>query len=325
MTRWGILATGRIAGDFVSDLQLLPDAQVTAVGSRTLSAAQGFATRFGIGSAYGSWDELAASSDVDVIYVATPHSSHHAATMVCLSAGKAVLCEKPFTLDVATSLDLMTTARSRGLFLMEAMWMRCNPTIRHAQSLVADGVIGEVTHVTADFGVAGPFEPSHRLRAPSLGGGALLDLGVYPITLAHLFLGVPSGIVSWASLWPEGTDANTAVVLSYPSGAVATVHCGGLGETAQRATITGTLGRIEIDPPFWRTHGLTLVANGQTTRVDLPMRGNGLGYEAEETMRCLKAGLTESPVIPHEATLDVMRTLDAVRLQIGVTYPDPAP
>src|SRR5262245_33954186 len=134
--RWGILATGRIAASFASDLALIPDATLVAVGSRTLDAASAFAARFGAPEAYGSWAELAAS-DVDVIYVATPHSSHHEATLVCLSAGKAVLCEKPFTLDVATSLDLMTTARSRGLFLMEAMWMRCNPTVLHAQQLVA--------------------------------------------------------------------------------------------------------------------------------------------------------------------------------------------
>jgi predicted dehydrogenase len=321
VTGWGILATGTIAAKFASDLALIPEATMVAVGSRRLDTAEAFAEKHGIPRAYGSWADLAADPAVDVIYVATPHSAHHAASVVCLSAGKAVLCEKPFTLDVATSLDLITMARARGLFLMEAMWMRCNPTILHAQSLVASGLIGDVTHVTGDFGVQGPFAPSHRLRDPLLGGGALLDLGVYPVTLAHLFLGAPSSIQAWASLWPEGTDSNTSVTLGYDSGAVATLHCGGLGETAQRATVTGTVGRIEIDPPFWRTNGLTVVVGGQATRVDLPMRGVGLGYQAEEVMRCLRLGLTESPVIPHEATLDVMRTLDAVRTQIGVTYP----
>src|SRR4029453_3136527 len=167
--RWGILATGGIASRFVEDLGLLPDAEVAAVGSRQVESAQVFAERYGIPRAYGPWAELAADPDVDVVYVATPHSAHHEASRVCLEAGKAVLCEKPLTLDVASARDMVDIARKRGVFLMEAMWMFANPTIRQIQTLVADGVIGELTHVAADFGVAGPFPVGHLFRAPELG------------------------------------------------------------------------------------------------------------------------------------------------------------
>jgi predicted dehydrogenase len=321
-TRWGILATGRIANDFVEDLQLLADAEVTAVGSRSVEAAEVFARRHSIPRAYGSWAELAADPDVDVVYVATPHSAHYAATMVCLDAGKAVLCEKPFTLDRASSEDLVRVAAKRGLFLMEAMWTLTNPTIQRIQRLVNDGTIGEVMHVGADFGVAGPFPVGHRMRAPELGGGALLDLGVYPVTIAHAFLGAPSTVQAWASLLPEGTDENTAMVLGYDSGAVATLQAGMVGDTAQRAVITGRAGRIEIDRLFYRPDTFTLTTNeGRCERVEVEVRGNGMGYEAEEVMRCLRAGLTESPVIPLRSTLAVMSILDRVREQIGVTYP----
>jgi predicted dehydrogenase len=321
--RWGILATGGIAAKFTEDLARLPDAEVAAVGSRSLAAAEAFAATHGIPRAYGAWQELAADPDVDVVYVATPHSAHHAATTICLNAGKAVLCEKPFTLDVATTQDLISLARSRGLFLMEAMWMRTNPAIRRIAELVADGAIGEVRHIAADFGLAGPFPPGHRLRAPELGGGALLDLGVYPVTFAHLFLGPPQYVTAWASLLPEGTDENTGIVLGYPGGAVATLHCGLQGETGQRATITGTDGRVELPRGFFHPDRFTVVRGGEVTETLMPLEGNGMGHEAEEVMRCLRAGRLESPVIPLDATLEVMSTLDAIRSQIGVVYPAP--
>jgi predicted dehydrogenase len=319
--RWGILATGGIAAKFTEDLARLPDAEVAAVGSRSLPAAEAFAATHGIPRAYGSWQELAADPEIDVVYVATPHSAHHAATTICLNADKAVLCEKPFTLDVATTQDLISLARTRGLFLMEAMWMRTNPAIRRIAELVADGAIGEVRHIAADFGLAGPFPPGHRLRAPELGGGALLDLGVYPVTFAHLFLGPPQWVTAWASLLPEGTDENTGIVLGYTGGAVATLHCGLRGETGQRATITGTDGRIELPRGFFHPDRFTVIRGGEVTETLMPLEGNGMGHEAEEVMRCLRDGLLESPVIPLSATLEVMSTLDAVRAQIGVVYP----
>jgi predicted dehydrogenase len=318
--RWGILSTGGIATSFVNDLRLLPDAEVAAVGSRSTGAAEAFAARHEIPRAYGSWPDLAADPDVDVVYVATPHSGHYAATQECLSAGKAVLCEKPFTLDRATSADLIDQARKRGVFLMEAMWTRCNPAVLRAQELVADGAIGEVTTVIADFGVAGPFPPEHRMRAKALGGGALLDLGVYPVTIAHLFLGAPDHVTAWAHLTDEGVDENTGIVFGYDSGAVAALTCGIVGATPVSATVTGTRGRIEFAPAFV-PQGLTLHRpDAEPEAMPMPFPGLGYQYEAAEVQRCLRAGEVESPLVPHAITLEIMGLLDDIRAQIGVRY-----
>nr|BAK26795.1 oxidoreductase [Micromonospora olivasterospora] len=262
MTRWGILATGNIAGRFAEDLRLVPGAELVAAGSRTPESARRFAERHGARRAYGSWAELAADDEVGAIYVATPHAAHHEAAMTCLAAGRAVLVEKPCTLDLATSTELVETARARDVFLMEAMWMRTNPLVLRLAELVADGAIGEITSVQADFGVAGPFPPEHRMRARALGGGALLDLGVYPVSLAHLLLGVPQHVGSWARLGPEGVDENTGIVLGYGSGAVATLSCGMVGETPRVAAITGTAGRIDLPAPFFRPPSATLRRGG---------------------------------------------------------------
>ncbi len=319
--RWGILATGLIAGKFVEDLRLLPDAEVVAVGSRTPQAAQAFAERYAIPRAYGSWQALADDPGVDAVYVATPHPAHYAASLLCLRAGKATLTEKPFTLHVPDAQELVATARSRGVFLMEAMWMRCLPGIARVRELVADGVIGEVVAIHADFGAAGPFPPGHRMRDRLLGGGALFDLGVYPITLAYLFLGEPAEVRAWARLDPQGVDENTGMLFGYASGALAALTCSLLGDTARRATITGTAGRIELPRNFYRPTELVLhQGEDRAERIETPFPGLGYHFEAAEVHRCLRARLVESPLVPHDDTLSVMRTLDAVRQLIGVTY-----
>ena len=319
--RWGILATGGIAATFAEDLKLLPDAEITAVGSRTLEAAQAFAGRFDIPRAYGSWDELAADPDVDVIYVATPHSAHHRATRICLDAGKAVLCEKAFTIIAAEAEDLVSRARDRGLFLMEAMWTRFNPAVRRIVSLVSDGAIGEPRVLAADFGFVGPDDPTHRLRNPELGGGALLDVGVYPVSFAHLFLGTPHSIASWARLSPQGVDETTGIVLGYESGALGVLSCSIVASQPVAAVISGSQGRIEV-PRFPRPDRFTLVIEGRDPETfEYSLEGHGYTYQAREVMRCLREGLTESPLMPWQATLEVMRTLDTIRAQIGVRYP----
>jgi predicted dehydrogenase len=320
--RWGILATGAIAELFVSDLRLLPDARVVAVGSRTRAAARAFADRHGIPRAHGSWRELAEDPDVDVIYLAAPHSAHHAAARLCLEAGKPVLVEKPLTLDHPTASELVNLARASGVFLMEAMWTRCFPAIHRIQALIGEGAIGEITAVHADFGLAGPFDPSHRLRNRGLGGGALLDLGVYPVTIAHLALGKPETITARARLSPEGIDENTAMIFGYPSGALAVLSCSIIGDSPRRAAITGTGGRIELPRGFLHPSGFTLVRGDRAPEhVTAPAEGYGFYHEAAEVHRCLRAGLTESPLVPLDASLAVMSILDEVRAQIGVTYP----
>lgn len=332
--RWGVLATGGIAAAFTATLVDLPDAEVVAVASRTESSAKAFAERFGIERAYGDWDALANDGDIDVVYVATPHSAHRAAAGLCLEAGRNVLVEKAFTLNSREAAELVTLARERGSFLMEAMWMYCNPLVRRLKSLVDDGAIGEVRTVQADFGLAGHLlpearngilPPAHRLRDPAQGGGALLDLGVYPVSFAHLLLGEPADIKASAVLSPEGADLQTAALFSWDSGALAALHCSIVGGTGTSASVTGSLGRIDIPDGFFHPERFVLHRDGRDPEEFVldPADGprNTLRHEASEVMRALRAGETESPLVPLEGTLAVMRTLDAVRERIGVRYP----
>lgn len=327
--RWGILATGGIAAAFTADLVDLPDAEVVAVASRSRTSADAFAERFGIPRAYGDWQTLADDGDIDVVYVATPHAAHRAATGLCLEAGRNVLCEKAFTLNAREAEELVALAKARGSFLMEAMWMYCNPLVRRLKALVDDGAIGEVRHVQADFGLAGPFPPSHRLRDPAQGGGALLDLGVYPVSFAQLLLGEPSDVAARAMLSPEGVDLQTGALLSWDSGALASVHCSVVGGTATSASVTGSGGRIDVPNGFFFPDRFVLHRDGRDPEeftadpADGPR--NSLRHEAAEVMRALRAGETESPMVPLDGTLAVMRTLDAIRDRVGVRYPGEAP
>ena len=325
--RWGVLATGGIAAQFTTDLLGMEDAEVVAVASRTQASAKSFADRFGIPRAYGDWAALAADPDVDVVYVATPHHAHRAAAGLALEAGKAVLCEKAFTIDAVEAEELVTLARDNGLFLMEAMWMYCNPLIRRVAALVADGAIGEVRTVQADFGLEGPFAADHRLRDPAVGGGALLDLGVYPVSFAQLLLGEPDSVQAHALLSPEGVDLNTAVLLGWSdSGASALLSCSIAADTPMTASVTGSRGRIDFPRGFFHPERFTLHRTGHEPE-DHVIAGDGTAerytfrHEAAEVMRCLRAGETESPLVPLDGSLAVMRTLDAVRKRVGVRYP----
>jgi predicted dehydrogenase len=321
--RWGVLATGGMAARFVEDLSAMPDAEVVAVASRTEASAKTFADRFGIPRAYGGWASLAADEDVDVVYVATPHSAHRAAAGLCLAAGKPVLCEKPFTLNAAEAAELVELARLHGTFLMEAMWMYCHPAVRRIAELVREGAIGDVRTVQADFGLAGPFAPDHRLRDPALGGGALLDLGVYPVAFALLLLGEPERVQADALLSPEGVDLNTGMLLGWPDkGATALLSCSITAGTPVTASVTGTAGRIDVPDGFFFPERFVLHRDGKDPEEFLfDGRRDSLHHEAAEVMRAVRAGEKESPLVPLEGTLAVMRTLDAVRERIGVRFP----
>ncbi|MES4887497.1 Gfo/Idh/MocA family oxidoreductase [Streptomyces sp. NPDC096012] len=323
--RWGILATGGIAAAFAADLVDLPDAEIVAVASRRPESARAFAERFGAERAYGDWESLAADAEVDVVYVATPHSAHRAAAGLCLTAGRNVLCEKAFTLNAREAAELVALAEEHDRFLMEAMWMYCNPLIRRLKALVEDGAIGEVRTVQADFGLAGPFPPAHRLRDPALGGGALLDLGVYPVSFAQLLLGEPDGVAAHAVLSAEGVDLQTGALLSWASGALASVHCSIVGGTAVTASVTGSRGRIDIPAGFFHPDRFVLHRDGRDPEEFAARPADGprttLRHEAVEVMRALRAGERQSPLVPLEGTLAVMRTLDAIRDRVGVRYP----
>jgi predicted dehydrogenase len=323
--RWGILGPGNIARTFVEDLLLLDDHTVAAVGSRDLPRAQAFAAQYGIGRPYGSYADLAADDSLDVVYVATPHSGHYGAARLCLLAGRAVLVEKPFTVTAAHTADLIALARDRHLFAMEAMWTRFNPLVREVADRVRDGAIGEVTAAEIDCAGAREYDPESRLWSAELAGGALLDLGVYPISFGAMLLGEPDEVHAVAALAPTGVDENTAVIARYPGGAVGLYHCGLRAGSPQAATIVGTGGIITVGSPFYRPERYTLQRTGaepETTTATLT--GHGFVYEAQEVARCLRAGLPESPVLPLDQTLAVMRTLDAARAETDAGGAAPA-
>ncbi len=321
--RWGILATGRIATSFAEDLALLPRdvAVMAAVGARQLESAEAFAAVHGVGRAYGDYRQLVEDPEVDVVYVATPHALHKEHVMLALEAGKAVLCEKAITLTGDDAADLVAAARSRGLFLMEAMWTRCIPLVRRLRQLVESGTVGSVQQLRADIGFPVDRPPTDRLLDPSLGGGALLDMGIYPVTFAHLFLGEPSQVAATATLSEAGVDLNTAVAQSYDSGAVAALTATMTARSPTTASIATGQALIELPSGFHhpRTATVTL-ADGSTETLEEPVIGSGLAHEALEVVRCLRGGEIESPLVPLDETVAIMRQLDVVRRQVGVRY-----
>ncbi len=320
--RWGILGTGNIAHQFARGLRSVPDAELVAVGSRNQPSADQFAAEFNVPTRYGSYDALAVDPQVDAIYISTPHPFHKDNTLICLQAGKAVLCEKPFALNVREGESMIALARERHLFLMEAMWTRFLPVHVKLRELLADHVIGEVRLLNADFGFRADFDPHGRLFDPNLGGGALLDVGVYPVALASMILGEPSRIVSMADIGSTGVDEQAGLVFGYPQGQMALLATASRTETAQEAILSGTLGRIKIHSPWWQATRLTLSLKGQADQhFDLPFEGNGYNYEAAEVGRCLRAGQIESPIMPLAETLAILHTMDQCRAQWGLRYP----
>lgn len=320
--RFGVIGTGGIATAFTRDLALLPDAEVVAVGSRTQGAADAFGDTHGIGRRHASYLALATDPDVDVVYVSTPHPDHHASARLAIDAGKAVLVEKPFTMDAVEALDLVTAARERGTFVMEAMWARFNPHLVRVREILASGVLGTVTTVVADHAQWFEPDPAFRLFAPELGGGALLDLGIYPVSLASMVLGTPTRVTARSSAAFTGVDAQTSILLEHDGGAHAVLTTTLRAAGSNRAAIVGTDGRIEIDQTWYAPTTFTLtMRSGEVTRYDEPHQGGGLRHEAAEVVRCLRAGLLESPVMPADETVAIMATMDEVRAQIGLTYP----
>ncbi len=355
--RWGIIGTGHIARSFAQGLSRLPEAKLTAVGSRTQAAADRFAHDFHIPRAHGSYQDLAADPEVEIVYVATPHVLHEDNCLLALENGKAVLCEKPFTINAAEAAKVFHLAGDKRLFVMEAMWTRFLPAIVRVREMLASGLIGEPRWLAADFGFKAPFNPKSRIFNPELGGGALLDVGIYPLSLASMVLGPPAGISSLARLGPTGVDEQDAILLSYDGGRSATLNASVAMTTPTEAVIVGEKGILGIHTPFFRARRISLGVNkmaglgerkvawlrraarivpavsrvresfegrhGRT--IHLPFKGNGLHYQAAEVMRCLDLGLTESPIMPWSETLSIMETMDKIRAQWGLVYPSEKP
>jgi predicted dehydrogenase len=325
--RWGILATGSIAHTFAEDLAMVPSAELAAVGSRSLAKAERFVATYG-GTPHGSYEELVSDPAVDVVYVATPHALHLDNARLALEAGKHVLCEKPLTLDTREAEEMVALSRRHDLFLMEAMWMACHPGIRSLSRQLAEGRFGTPRQLHAELGFRVDAPPTDRMLDPALGGGALLDMGVYPLTFAHLMLG-PAGAlraVGDVRSTPAGSfDLDVAVVGRYTGGALATMTASMTSWSTRRAHIATDLGRIEVDD-FHHPSRIVFTpsdadAGGPVEVVpDAPVVGRGYGNEILEVHACLRAGLRESPMVPHEQTLTIMRQMDDLRRQVGVVY-----
>lgn len=321
--RWGILGTGNIAHKFAEGLKSCESAELAAVGSRAQDTADRFGDEFNVPRRHASYEALAADPNVDVIYVSTPHPMHRPNTILCLENGKSVLCEKPFTVNAREAREVVDVARRSGKFLMEAMWTRYLPIIRQAHAWVNEGAIGEVRMVEASFGFRGGTDETSRLMAPELAGGGLLDVGVYPISLASFICGgAPEDIVSMAQLSSTGVDEQAAMVLKYKGGALAVLSCAIRTNTLHTAVIMGTEGMIVIDAQFWCGTTATLDRAGEKPlRKELPLKGNGYNYQADEVAACIRAGKVESDHMTWAESISIMETMDRIRAQWGVKYP----
>jgi predicted dehydrogenase len=321
--RWGILGAGGIAGKLAADLVATPGNTLVAVGARQAERAADFAGRFGAPRSYGSYRELVDDPDLDVVYIATTHPGHHEQALMAIEAGKAVLVEKPVCLNAADAREVFSAADAAGVFAMEAMWMRTNPLIRKAQELVAQSAIGELVSVRVEMGLGRPFDPTHRLYDLANGGGALLDLGIYPVTFGWIFLGRPPAVAVSGSLSPTGSYATVAMQWSYPDGRDAQLWCSAPVKTPYRALVVGTEGWIRTEGRFYRPTALTVNVGGQESRIEDPLDPDGFGYSPEiaEVARCLRAGLTESPLVPAADTIAILDLLDRARAELGVRYP----
>ena len=320
--RWGILGAGVIADLVGADIASSPGSEIVAVAARDASRAEAFAAARGIPRSYGSYAELVADPDVDVVYIATTHAQHHEHALLALRAGKPVLVEKAFTLNARQAREVVAEARARNLFCMEAMWTRLNPLLRQAVALTEGGAIGDVLAVRADLSKLFPYDPTHRLYDLAAGGGALLDLGVYPATVVWMFLGRPDEVQALGTLAPTGADVTVSQQWRYDRGPIAQLFCTAAGPSPFGGLINGSDGWISIEPRLHRPDQI-VVHRGSDTEVikEDPIPGNGYLLEVQEVERCLRERRTESENIPLDDTIAILEVLDEVRRQLGVRYP----
>lgn len=353
--RWGMLGTGNIARTVAQDFKLVDDAELLAVASRQQAQADSFARTYNIPRAYGSYEELLRDDDIEVVYITTPHMRHGDDALASIRAGKAVLCEKPFTLNARQAAEVIQAARDQGVFCMEAMWMRFIPLMQDVKAWVERGDIGEVTHLSAEFGYPLRFDLNERNFNPHLGGGSLLDRGVYPISLAYYLLGPPASIQSEADIGPSGVDMTSDYQFTYHSGAKADLGSSCRVYRPTEAIITGTSGAIRIHAPFLRPHRITVCPghspqsrlpkpptgyastrvyqaikrrlDRQLTRlggdrdVFQPIIGRGYQFELEAVTQCVQNNELEHDIMPLDETLAVMQMMDELRQQWGLVYP----
>jgi len=321
--RWGIVGAGYIAGNFVSGLKSLEDAEVAAVGSWPPGQAAQFGERFGIPRRYDSYEALAQDKEIDIFYIGTPHALHREHTLMMLEAGRPVLCEKPAAINAKQVEDMIAVARRKNIFFMEAMWNMFFPATQKALELIKGGAIGDVRMLEADFGFAAGFDPKARLFNPEMGGGSLLDVGCYGVALAQAVFGqTPERVTAMGDIGQSAVDEQAAMILGYKGGALAVLHSAIRTNTKHEAWIYGTQGMIHIPCHFWSPDRIILKREGQPDEEFKYERfGNGYTYEAIEVQKCIYAGKKENEIASHAKSIAVMRTMDRIRAVMGVKYP----
>jgi len=321
--KWGILTAGKMSAKFVRALNLLENVELCAVAARDISKAKQFATEYGIKKYYDSYEELASDCEVEIIYIASPHSYHFEHTMLCLKNRKAVLCEKAFSLNAYEVQTMINEARKQNVFLMEALWSSFQPIYKKTKELLLKGEIGQLVHIDAKFGFQPPCDPSERKFNLALGGGSLLDIGIYPVHDVLHFMGVPDTITAKATFTDFGVENSINAIFGFNDGRTATVLSTFKVDTGIGCTLYGEKGSLSFSRGRDMSQQLTLNVNGKTP-VNFSLIPEGMGYhfEAEEVMRCIEEGKIESPVVPHSYSLELMSILDKIRDAAGIIFPD---
>jgi predicted dehydrogenase len=319
--KWGIIGLGTIAHQFANDLMLVEEAELVAVASRNLEKAQEFAKEYDCKKAYDSYDAIINDPEIDILYIATPHNSHAALTIKSLQNNKHVLCEKPLALNYDDALQMINASKENHKFFMEAFWTRFNPSFREAFSKIKNGEIGEVKYINADFAFCANLEGiGNRNTDLKLGGGALLDIGVYPLFLCYIVLGIPNEILAKSNFHKTGADLQTSMILQYEN-AQAILHASFVSTSNIKATINGTKGRIDLNTLWHEAQSYTLNVDNNEEEILLPTKGKGFTYEIEECHHCIKENRIESELWSHQNSLELIKIVDQVRSQIGLEYP----
>lgn len=324
MVKWGILGTGRISRAFAEGLKFAKNGQLQGVASRSKTNAEQFAVEWKVPKAFDNYQQLAESTEIDAVYIATPHTEHAKNSILCLKHGKAVLCEKPFAINSAEVEKMIEQAKESNVLLMEGMWSRFPPLMERLREVLSSGKIGEIRTLQADFGFRPPIrDPKGRLFNPELAGGSLLDIGIYPISLASMVMGKPESFIADWHCGPTGVDEQASLVLKYKNGGMSLLHSSLESQTRQDAFLSGTEGNILIHKQCWKPQKMTveLIGSGKTEVTEMPFEGNGFNYEAEAFGELMLSDKKESPIMPLKESLEIMKLMDEIRSSWGLKYP----
>jgi len=321
-TNWGIIGAGRISRAFANDLKLLPDAELIAVASKSSESAKAFAGEYSLKYYYDSYEEFVKNPEIDVVYIGTTHNFHYENMLLCIKHNKSILCEKPFTVNSREAREVIEAAKDKKVFVMEAMWSRFAPAYMKVRELIDTGQIGKIKFLSADFGFRAPDDPEHRAFNPNLAGGSLLDVGIYPVSLAFwIFRKTPEKILTNANIGKTGVDNEATMVFCYDDGAVANLYSAVTVKTTHEAYIVGELGTIQIHAPFFNSRKVTLKLENRKEEFCFDFQGIGYRYEAEYVMKALRGEPCDPMIMSLNESLDIMSVLDELRKEWNLVYP----